>query len=201
MTFAGGLAVVEAEDHDAKVAARRQGLGRRRRARPARSARRCRPRPTPAARITTSIATTSPELGYRVLFPSAGTHQLWLRVYGISNGNTLHAGLDGAASAQNVTVATGAWRWVKATVSVPSAGEHTVHVWMREDGLHLDRAGDGRRRVRAGRRRPGRYPREDPEPDTTPPAVTGRGPAPGAVDVALGASVAGPSRSRWTRSR
>jgi hypothetical protein len=27
----------------------------------------------------------------------------------------------------------------RAAVSVPSAGEHTVHLWMREDGFSLDR--------------------------------------------------------------
>ena len=62
-----------------------------------------------------------------------------MRVYGISNGNTLHAGLDGQPTAQNVAVQTGAWRWVKATLSVPSAGQHTVNAWMREDGISLDR--------------------------------------------------------------
>jgi hypothetical protein len=138
VTFAGGLAVVEAEDHDAKVA--RGGKDWVAGQSPSDSVGAAlQAAPDTGGRIISSIATTSPELGYRVLFPSAGTHQLWLRVYGISNGNTLHAGLDGAATVQNLSAATGAWRWVKATVSVPSAGEHTVNIWMREDGMHLDR--------------------------------------------------------------
>jgi hypothetical protein len=138
VTFAGGQAVVEAEDPDARVA--RGGKDWLAGQSPSGSAGDAmKALPDTGARITGSIPTTSPELAYRVSFPAAGTYQLWLRMYGISNGNTLHAGIDGAATAQNVTVPTGAWRWVKVAVSVPSAGEHTVHAWMREDGVGLDR--------------------------------------------------------------
>jgi hypothetical protein len=138
VSFLGGQAVVEAEDPDAAVA--RGGKDWLAGQSPAGSAvGAMKALPDTGARITSSITTTSPELVYRVGFPAAGTYQLWLRMYGISNGNTLHAGIDGAATAQNVTVQTGAWRWVKVAVSVPSAGEHTVHAWMREDGVSLDR--------------------------------------------------------------
>jgi hypothetical protein len=190
LLFEGGRAVVEAEDHDARVP--RSARDWAEVAGPAGAVGTAlHAAPDAGARITTAIPTTSPEVAYRVRFPSAGTHQLWLRVHGISNGNTLHAGLDGQATAQNLAVATGAWRWIKAAVSVPSAGEHTVHAWMREDGLHLDRllvtadtafvpAGTG----------PAATPREDLAPDTAPPAVVGRAPAPGATDVAPGANVA-----------
>jgi hypothetical protein len=138
VTFSGGQAVVEAEDFDAKVP--RGGKDWVTGQSPSGSVGAAmKALPDAGARITSSIATTSPELTYRVSFPAAGTYQLWLRMYGISNGNTLHAGIDGAATAQNVAVQTGAWRWVKTGVSVPSAGEHTVNVWMREDGISLDR--------------------------------------------------------------
>jgi hypothetical protein len=138
VTFVSGQAVVEAEDHDASIArgAKSWVSGQS----PAGSAGAAmKALPDTGARITSSIATTSPELAYRVSFPAPGTYQLWLRMYGISNGNTLHAGIDGAATAQNVAVPTNAWRWVKTGVSVPSAGEHTLNVWMREDGISLDR--------------------------------------------------------------
>ena len=70
----------------------------------------------------------------RVAFPAAGTYTLWLRAYGVKNGNSLHAGLGSQATAKNLTTAVGSWGWVKATLSVPSAGEHQVKAWMREDG-------------------------------------------------------------------
>ncbi len=136
--FASGLAVVEAEDHDARVARSAHdwatGTGPAGLAGSAIQA-----TPDTGARITASIATTSPEAGYRVLFPSAGTYQLWVRSFGISNGNTLHAGRDGAVTAQNISHTVGSWTWRKVAVAIPSAGEHTVQLWMREDGLRVDR--------------------------------------------------------------
>ena len=138
MTFASGLAVVEAEDHDAKVARSAHdwttGAG------PAGVvASAIQATPDNGARIIASIPTTSPEVGYRVLFPAAGTYQLWVRGYGLSNGNTLHQGRDGQLATQNVSFATGSWTWVKRAIAIPSAGEHTVQLWMREDGLRVDR--------------------------------------------------------------
>ncbi len=102
--FASGLAVVEAEDHDARVARSAQdwttGAG------PAGLVgRSIQATPDNGARITASIGTTGPEVGYRVLFPSAGTFQLWVRSFGLFNGNTLHAGRDGQVTAQNIASA------------------------------------------------------------------------------------------------
>ena len=187
VTFASGLAVVEAEDHDAKVARSAHdwttGAG------PAGVvASAIQATPDNGARIIASIPTTSPEVGYRVLFPAAGTYQLWVRGYGLSNGNTLHQGRDGQLATQNVSFATGSWTWVKRAIAIPSAGEHTVQLWMREDGLRVDRlllaesasftpTGSG----------PAVTPRDEAEPDITPPTLTGRQPADGATGVAVGA--------------
>jgi hypothetical protein len=189
VTFVSGLAVVEAEDFDAKLA--RSGDDWVAGQSPAGSvAGALKAVPDNGSRITTNIAATSPELGYRVLFPSAGTYQLWLRVYGISNGNTLHAGIGGTVSATGITAPIGSWGWRKATISVPSAGEHSVKAWMREDGLSIDRllvtadasytpTGNG----------PAVSGRGSSGPDTTPPTLITRQPAPGASGVPVGANV------------
>ncbi len=55
------------------------------------------------------------------------------------NGNTFHEGRDGAVTSNNVSAPVGSWTWVKQAFAVPTAGEHTVHLWMREDGLNVDR--------------------------------------------------------------
>ena len=150
------------------------------RARPDRSGPRCRPRPTrgSASRARSPPAARSSPTEWSSRAP--GHTSSGCAMYGIANGNTLHAGLGGAATAQSVTVTSGAWRWVKATIAVPSAGEHTVQVWMREDGMHLDRivltADAGYTPTGTG---PAATPREDTGPDTTPPTLTGRPPAAG----------------------
>ncbi len=71
-------------------------------------------------------------------FDAAGTYRLWLRTYAISNGNSLHAGLDGRLGAgphrQGGLLVVDA-----GGISVPAAGERLVTLWMREDGLAVDR--------------------------------------------------------------
>ncbi len=100
--------------------------------------------------LKAAFSTTAPELRFRVNFDAAGTYRVWAR--GQASGGTedsLHVGLDGA----EVPAATGitlerldAWTWTNrtmagtpATVTVATPGEHVVNVWMREDGLRLDR--------------------------------------------------------------
>ena len=96
----------------------------------------------------------SPQLRYAVEFPSAGTWTVWVRGWGDADpsgegkGDSVHVGLNGQLStgAAMDGFPAGGWAWSKsrrgggaATVSVPSAGEHTLEVWMREDGFELDR--------------------------------------------------------------
>jgi PKD repeat protein len=98
----------------------------------------------------TDYVGNSPRLDFNVNFAKSGTHYVWLRGLGTnSSGNSAHLGLDGQAntSADRIDFsATGNWIWtndtmdaVRATLDVPTPGEHTVNVWMREDGLRLDR--------------------------------------------------------------
>ena len=95
-------------------------------------------------------APAGPELRFRVRFDAPGTWRVWLR--GNADGgadDSAHVGLGGALAAPGRAVSVSAgpgYRWTNrtmaggaATVTVPAAGEHVVSVWMREDGLRLDR--------------------------------------------------------------
>jgi hypothetical protein len=103
-----------------------------------------------------AFLTDSPRLDFKVNFTKTGTHYVWLR--GGSRlsdgaGDSVHAGIDGdnPASARRIdgtptfNIATG-WNWVgniqgdtRASIDVTNAGEHTLNIWMREDGFVLDR--------------------------------------------------------------
>jgi glucose/arabinose dehydrogenase len=105
--------------------------------------------PNSGSNVDTGYTTTSPRLDFRVSFVKTGTHYVWIRGIG-ANGNddSVHAGLDGAASTSSDRISSfgTAWTWskatmdgVSATVSVASTGVHTINLWMREDGFVVDK--------------------------------------------------------------
>src|SRR4051812_9576249 len=56
--------------------------------------------PNIGAQIDTSIAATSPELQYKVLFATTGVYRVWLRGHiAAGTDNSAHVGLDGVAVA------------------------------------------------------------------------------------------------------
>ena len=99
--------------------------------------------------------TNGARLDFRVNFTAAGTNYLWLRggdPNGGGAGDSVHAGIDGALTVVQITgtptfnVGPPNWNWVgningdtRAFVVVPSAGMHTVSLWMREDGFSVDK--------------------------------------------------------------
>jgi lysophospholipase L1-like esterase len=106
--------------------------------------------PNDGTGITSNYTTTSPEISFSVNFVTTGTYYIWIRGAAPSGADdSLHAGLDGTgpASADKITGFTTGWVWKRttmdasapATISVSSAGVHTFHLWMREDGLKVDR--------------------------------------------------------------
>jgi hypothetical protein len=90
-------------------------------------------------------------LQYQVEFAGSGTYYVWVRAMAQDGaGNSLHVGLDGAESpggqGLNLSQTDSAWHWTQATLSgtpatlqIAAPGMHTINVWMREDGLRLDR--------------------------------------------------------------
>lgn len=105
--------------------------------------------------------TGSPRLDYKIDFVKTGTHYLWFRGSD-GGGNSLHAGFDdedptgtnldnmdspGCCGTRLIPGGT-TFTWVngtdagpefRATFEVLTAGEHTLHIWMREDGQIVDK--------------------------------------------------------------
>lgn len=98
-----------------------------------------------------SYATSSPRLDFKINFVKTGTHYIWLRTYRSSfTDDSFHAGIDGntPASADRIASngATNTWTWGKndidaniVSINVPTAGIHTFNLWMREDGVKVDK--------------------------------------------------------------
>ncbi len=95
----------------------------------------------------------SPSLDFDVNFPDSGTWFIWVRGRGDTNASgegkndSLHVGLDGVlAGGAAIDNFPSEWTWSRSTRSsrtarleVTNAGMHEVTVWMREDGIELDR--------------------------------------------------------------
>ncbi|MBI5415287.1 MAG: fibronectin type III domain-containing protein, partial [Candidatus Omnitrophica bacterium] len=97
-----------------------------------------------------TYATASPRLDYKVKFVKTGTHYIWVRGIGATTADdSVHAGLDGQAltTSDKITGFTTSWTWSKttadasavATINVATTGEHTLNLWMREDGVVIDK--------------------------------------------------------------
>ncbi|MEM6315036.1 MAG: hypothetical protein AAF743_13170, partial [Planctomycetota bacterium] len=106
--------------------------------------------PDTGTNISTGYVITSPRLSYDITFNRAGTHYVWIRGTGPdSGGNSLHVGLNAQAIATADRIETNtanALVWtdstmdgVRATINVPSAGVHTLDLYMREDGVRVDK--------------------------------------------------------------
>ncbi len=94
----------------------------------------------------------SPELMYDVEFSTPGSYYLWGRVWSPkSKSHSFHNGINGivppevAVSGLSSDVY-GSWAWVqlihktvKQAYEITTAGSHTLHTWMREDGTAIDK--------------------------------------------------------------
>jgi beta-glucosidase len=99
-----------------------------------------------------NYTTLSPQLDFAVTFAQTGTYRVWVRGRDsgttTGNGDSVHAGLDGVAiaTADRISSFTSSFGWskstmdnVEATVNVTTPGNHTVNIWMREDGFVIDK--------------------------------------------------------------
>jgi hypothetical protein len=97
----------------------------------------------------TNYVQNSPRLDFKVNFLQAGVHYVWIRGIGNSSkDDSLHIGLDGEAinTSDRIHKFKSSWTWsnstmdrVKATLNIPSPGLHTLNLWMREDGMIVDK--------------------------------------------------------------
>lgn len=105
--------------------------------------------PNSGTKRNSNYATTSPHLGYRAIFETPGRYYVWVRGWGQSDSDdSLHIGLDGqpVASGFRLSEIFDYWTWSstlmgggRSFIDVQTAGEHVIDVWMREDGLILDK--------------------------------------------------------------
>jgi len=105
--------------------------------------------PNTGANINTGYTTTSPEFIFKVQFTTTGTYYVWVRGAALSGSDdSCHAGLDGVgpASADRIDGFGTDWTWKRDTMDsapamlvINTTGLHTIHLWMREDGLRVDR--------------------------------------------------------------
>ena len=98
------------------------------------------------------VENEAPQLNYRVNFETTGTYYVWARGFGANGGDdSLHIGFDGARQTESggLTGFTGGgYRWGRnstyggqgrVTLEVTTAGDHTLNLWPREDGIVVDK--------------------------------------------------------------
>lgn len=118
---------------------------------------------TPTGTPTGTATSPAGTAVYGVNLPTAGTWQVWVRVYGINgNSDSWFESMDGAARQPIQASATGAWVWVAARSYTLGAGLHSFELGGREARARADRiliTND-----------PAFVPTEAPGDDNTPPA-------------------------------
>lgn len=101
----------------------------------------------------TGYTTNSPELQYKVNFQTTGRYYVWIRGRCVSgdcgHSDSVHAGLDGQplSTSDRIDYFGTSWAWHRDTMDghssayfdVSTAGEHTLNIWMREDGFRIDK--------------------------------------------------------------
>jgi len=105
--------------------------------------------PNTGTNIQTNYATQSPHLAYRAVFEVPGRYYVWVRALAATaSDDSLHVGLNGepVPTGERLEQIFDFWSWTsvrgdggRAFVDVPAAGEHVIDVWMREDGVIIDK--------------------------------------------------------------
>jgi hypothetical protein len=99
--------------------------------------------------VSATDVAESAELRFDVTFDQPGVYQIWIRGWAPDgDGDSVFVGLDEqtASPVEVANFARGSWGWSNrhadgtvATIEITTAGIHTIHLWMREDGLTIDR--------------------------------------------------------------
>jgi len=99
---------------------------------------------------STNYAANSERLEYEINFVKTGPHYVWILAWAESGSDdSCHAGLDGEETplSDNMSGWNGAYEWnngrylraERAQIVIPSTGPHTLNIWVREDGLIIDK--------------------------------------------------------------
>ncbi len=100
--------------------------------------------PNTGTALTSNAETTSPQVDYSVNFAEGGKKYIWIKGIGASGtDDSLHVGVDGNVQSYSLSIGvtgfTTRLSWKRAEITVSSAGQHTVSLWMREDGMLVDK--------------------------------------------------------------
>ena len=147
---AAGLVTFEAEHYDAKTAANGQDWTPFNGLPDPSGAGGLEAGPNAGVKYDTDYVANSPRLDYGVNFAQPGTYYVWVRGNGPTGADdSIHVGLNGAAqdTADRISFPQdGTWKWTNATsdgpvatITVTRAGVQTLNVWMREDGVRIDK--------------------------------------------------------------
>jgi hypothetical protein len=98
--------------------------------------------------VNADLTTNGPRLDFPIRLDTAGDYYIFVRgrAHSNSGGNdSVHAGIDGTAytlSGYGLTGYTAVdnynWRRWDTPVTIPTDGQHTFNIWMREDGMIID---------------------------------------------------------------
>ena len=101
--------------------------------------------------LNSNYIDNSPLISNQAYFNLTGTYYVWLRGYasGSSSNDSVHVGLDGFSSNSSDRIkfnSASSWVWsndtmdaVRATIEIHDVGVHSIDLWMREDGVYIDK--------------------------------------------------------------
>jgi len=101
--------------------------------------------PDKGGNVSDTYQRGSPRLDYVIRTHKTGRHWLWVRVFAHHHtADSFHAGVDFQAGDWGENISTGfgpTWRWARVPkpVVLHKPGIHRVSLWMREDGLAIDK--------------------------------------------------------------
>ncbi|NQV34282.1 MAG: discoidin domain-containing protein, partial [Phycisphaeraceae bacterium] len=99
---------------------------------------------------SSNYAANSERLEYEINFVKTGPHYVWILAWAASGSDdSCHAGLDGEETplSDNLSGWNSSYEWnngryqrpERAQIDIDSAGVHTLNIWVREDGLIIDK--------------------------------------------------------------
>ncbi|MCH7559701.1 MAG: discoidin domain-containing protein, partial [Planctomycetes bacterium] len=99
---------------------------------------------------SSNYAANSERLEYEINFVKTGPHYVWILAWAASGtDDSCHAGLDGEETplSDNLSGWNGDYEWnngryqrpERAQIEITSTGVHTLNIWVREDGLIIDK--------------------------------------------------------------
>ncbi|GAB3640790.1 M14 family zinc carboxypeptidase [Spirosoma arcticum] len=149
----GGVVVFEAESYRTAVAGTGAAAGRSWTPLNVSTASGGRAMTITGVNLNVQNSLVGPRLDYALNFATTGTYNVWVRMAAGADGvydDSFHLGLDGTAvtlnpNSPNYNNGSTAWTWIKAAgstafrVVVSTPGSHTLNLWMREDGVRVDK--------------------------------------------------------------